>query len=161
MREIRQEQLLGRNELYKLCHLLRDRHGEELLERLSWEEPDQLIEVFFNQLDQMYTKNTIWSRTSNDKDKHRETKRQDERPRVRTSIRNATTVPDTQKEPRKKSCVLCKGEHWSHQCEELPGMNLKQLKVRKVCPSCLRKDCLLYTSPSPRDGLLSRMPSSA
>ena len=25
----------------------------------------------------------------------------------------------------------------------------------------LRPDCLLYTSPSPRDGLLSRMPSSA
>ena len=25
----------------------------------------------------------------------------------------------------------------------------------------LRKHCLLYTSPSPRDGLLSRMPSSA
>ena len=25
----------------------------------------------------------------------------------------------------------------------------------------LRIDCLLYTSPSPRDGLLSRMPSSA
>ena len=24
-----------------------------------------------------------------------------------------------------------------------------------------RQDCLLYTSPSPRDGLLSRMPSSA
>ena len=26
---------------------------------------------------------------------------------------------------------------------------------------CLTKGCLLYTSPSPRDGLLSRMPSSA
>ena len=25
----------------------------------------------------------------------------------------------------------------------------------------LVRDCLLYTSPSPRDGLLSRMPSSA
>ena len=25
----------------------------------------------------------------------------------------------------------------------------------------LVEDCLLYTSPSPRDGLLSRMPSSA
>ena len=25
----------------------------------------------------------------------------------------------------------------------------------------LHHDCLLYTSPSPRDGLLSRMPSSA
>ena len=32
-----------------------------------------------------------------------------------------------------------------------------------VCTRCLRsgKVCLLYTSPSPRDGLLSRMPSSA
>ena len=42
------------------------------------------------------------------------------------------------------------------------------------CPRCQRQeffrdhgekvwgeDCLLYTSPSPRDGLLSRMPSSA
>ena len=26
---------------------------------------------------------------------------------------------------------------------------------------CSYKSCLLYTSPSPRDGLLSRMPSSA
>ena len=25
----------------------------------------------------------------------------------------------------------------------------------------MKRDCLLYTSPSPRDGLLSRMPSSA
>ena len=31
-----------------------------------------------------------------------------------------------------------------------------------VCHRCLyKKSCLLYTSPSPRDGLLSRMPSSA
>src|SRR5664279_6657820 len=28
-------------------------------------------------------------------------------------------------------------------------------------PSVRNEDCLLYTSPSPRDGLLSRMPSSA
>ena len=28
-------------------------------------------------------------------------------------------------------------------------------------PDCLSHVCLLYTSPSPRDGLLSRMPSSA
>ena len=38
---------------------------------------------------------------------------------------------------------------------------------RDVTPEALepifekRMDCLLYTSPSPRDGLLSRMPSSA
>ena len=32
---------------------------------------------------------------------------------------------------------------------------------KKVCDLNKRSDCLLYTSPSPRDGLLSRMPSSA
>ena len=30
-----------------------------------------------------------------------------------------------------------------------------------VTPTEFHYDCLLYTSPSPRDGLLSRMPSSA
>ena len=30
-----------------------------------------------------------------------------------------------------------------------------------MCASCQCYVCLLYTSPSPRDGLLSRMPSSA
>ena len=33
-------------------------------------------------------------------------------------------------------------------------------KLKQVM-SVLHKSCLLYTSPSPRDGLLSRMPSSA
>ena len=34
--------------------------------------------------------------------------------------------------------------------------------TRQVSDELLRvKACLLYTSPSPRDGLLSRMPSSA
>ena len=31
----------------------------------------------------------------------------------------------------------------------------------KLVGNCLTVTCLLYTSPSPRDGLLSRMPSSA
>ena len=37
------------------------------------------------------------------------------------------------------------------------------LKNSRLCAfgSTRRKGCLLYTSPSPRDGLLSRMPSSA
>ena len=33
--------------------------------------------------------------------------------------------------------------------------------VQFGCIDIDSKDCLLYTSPSPRDGLLSRMPSSA
>ena len=38
-----------------------------------------------------------------------------------------------------------------------PGINIKG-KVTVLSEGC---SCLLYTSPSPRDGLLSRMPSSA
>ena len=34
-------------------------------------------------------------------------------------------------------------------------------RVFRVAPELLAAGCLLYTSPSPRDGLLSRMPSSA
>ena len=36
------------------------------------------------------------------------------------------------------------------------GAKLNAIRTRKGL-----MDCLLYTSPSPRDGLLSRMPSSA
>ena len=34
-------------------------------------------------------------------------------------------------------------------------------KPTMITNEVIRKTCLLYTSPSPRDGLLSRMPSSA
>ena len=45
--------------------------------------------------------------------------------------------------------------------------NLSDIKKKKLSPKKWNKknknlySCLLYTSPSPRDGLLSRMPSSA
>ena len=38
---------------------------------------------------------------------------------------------------------------------------LDSARTQVVMESLLQKICLLYTSPSPRDGLLSRMPSSA
>ena len=44
------------------------------------------------------------------------------------------------------------------------GKTVKLLMVGRKSADALRRelgDCLLYTSPSPRDGLLSRMPSSA
>ena len=42
------------------------------------------------------------------------------------------------------------------------GFNLGTPKEEsEVVGKRLNKFCLLYTSPSPRDGLLSRMPSSA
>ena len=41
------------------------------------------------------------------------------------------------------------------------GSGEKILAYGKAAMVGLNGDCLLYTSPSPRDGLLSRMPSSA
>ena len=43
----------------------------------------------------------------------------------------------------------------------LKETSTKALEENKIKPAGQPKLCLLYTSPSPRDGLLSRMPSSA
>ena len=40
-------------------------------------------------------------------------------------------------------------------------VSVSQENINKFADQLRRKGCLLYTSPSPRDGLLSRMPSSA
>ena len=42
---------------------------------------------------------------------------------------------------------------------EKVGIQLSKWLLKRK--SLLNEGCLLYTSPSPRDGLLSRMPSSA
>ena len=47
---------------------------------------------------------------------------------------------------------------------DLKGNILHGVGWKSICTEFHRKhktSCLLYTSPSPRDGLLSRMPSSA
>ena len=46
--------------------------------------------------------------------------------------------------------------------EETKTLSKKEMKSQVLDSMDLeRESCLLYTSPSPRDGLLSRMPSSA
>ena len=44
---------------------------------------------------------------------------------------------------------------------KLSDMEDRYYKQFSAMETALSKLCLLYTSPSPRDGLLSRMPSSA
>ena len=62
-----------------------------------------------------------------------------------------------------KSLQLVNGDTFSEINEE----NLARNWAGDISPSNLNQNehipsiCLLYTSPSPRDGLLSRMPSSA
>ena len=43
----------------------------------------------------------------------------------------------------------------------VPGAFTPTCSAKHVPGYIAHHDCLLYTSPSPRDGLLSRMPSSA
>ena len=43
---------------------------------------------------------------------------------------------------------------------DLHWLDVPQRVIFKLCMTVYKR-CLLYTSPSPRDGLLSRMPSSA
>ena len=46
-------------------------------------------------------------------------------------------------------------------CEKLDNPQKKVKAISIVGTNGKQSTCLLYTSPSPRDGLLSRMPSSA
>ena len=50
--------------------------------------------------------------------------------------------------------TICSG------CQALKNLLVCERPAEGV-PNSRRSGCLLYTSPSPRDGLLSRMPSSA
>ena len=56
--------------------------------------------------------------------------------------------------------LLLKNNKVIHNCKEIMcNIGFKSMKTNKYYESIYY--CLLYTSPSPRDGLLSRMPSSA
>ena len=69
-----------------------------------------------------------------------------------------------------KKIVIIAGEdsgdlHGSHLMKEMkkidPAFSFYGVGGDKMIREGLNNICLLYTSPSPRDGLLSRMPSSA
>ena len=60
----------------------------------------------------------------------------------------------------KKNSLQCNScERYVHyRCPNMPAYMIEYF-VKKVAGK--KKNCLLYTSPSPRDATLSRMPSSA
>ena len=66
-----------------------------------------------------------------------------------------------------KSQPLADRRRAVYHCKQTVGQKMSQLITEKenelfaTNTADMTQDCLLYTSPSPRDGLLSRMPSSA
>ena len=82
-----------------------------------------------------------------------------------TIIEYPYPLPQPHRCPKPESCLggmdsNCSEGYEGPLCEVCRHGYYKQLKTCRECPS-KNWICLLYTSPSPRDGLLSRMPSSA
>ena len=74
---------------------------------------------------------------------------------IKNILENITSLPGIYKFEDKHSNIIYIGK----------ALNLKKRVTSYFSKSAMSvktsKFCLLYTSPSPRDGLLSRMPSSA
>ena len=68
-----------------------------------------------------------------------------------------TRQPDPELE--QKIRMLLEREHI--EAEQISIASWEKLVLPGLTLDGMTHDCLLYTSPSPRDGLLSRMPSSA
>ena len=69
--------------------------------------------------------------------------------------------PWTGKESRGLICAPFKGGTPTYMSEEVGGLRRELAAATTVEEYRRIKDCLLYTSPSPRDKRQSRMPSSA
>ena len=141
--EINQQSLLGRNELFNLCHKLEKEKGQNLLDTLlniSGEEVLQLKELrrlFFEKLDHLYTRNTIWSRTDVERDRRPREAHKEHGEQFKGS-RKYTGNRRTAAEPGKSSCKICKkGSHASFQCREVANMDVSQVKKLELCPHCL------------------------
>ena len=137
LKEIKQEHLLGRNELYTLCHKLGEHQGLELLGILSTEgpEPDRLRHVFFRQLEKLYTKNTIWSRSRATGEKSEHNPRLSRESRPRTSNRRVTSDGAT----HQLICLLCDRQHNTFRCPLLATLTVAEIKNKAICSRCLFK----------------------
>ena len=81
----------------------------------------------------------------------------EERPEMNVGLSGQTREHDSQRQEQPRVTTSEEGA--------TPAMRKEWREHPEVYPLSVRDqepyDCLLYTSPSPRDGLLSRMPSSA
>ena len=137
--EIRQTQLLGRVELYNLCHLFNKTEGQRILKKLQRiKDPEALRVIFFDEIDELYTSNTVWTRTKGETDgKAREQPRSTSgRTQPRTFSRRVG-AENRQRQP----CLFCSGDHPSFKCsKEVEQITLDQLKKKQVCPGCIGKE---------------------
>ena len=79
------------------------------------------------------------------------------------SLRDTDTIPPHASDQQGLDRFICRAHAYS--IDPIMAKNLVSYAIHHgiitTADAMMRYDCLLYTSPSPRDGLLSRMPSSA
>ena len=74
------------------------------------------------------------------------------------SLSSMQPIKDTN--PKKLNIQILSMTHmYCQETPKIPSLNMPSRHIWVTYAQC--QACLLYTSPSPRDGLLSRMPSSA
>ena len=140
--EINQTQLLGRNELYNLCHKFKDTEGQRILKKLQKiNDPEALRVIFFDEIEDLYTSNTVWTRTKMDSDtKAREQPRHTAgRSQSKMFSRRLGAETEEQRKPF-YPCILCGEAHFRHLCPTLKNLDVDQLKKKQMCPGCLGKD---------------------
>ena len=71
------------------------------------------------------------------------------------------TLHATRRTPDGASRLVQTTSAWSVKTRRAPSRHCRDARVYGHATTAMNDNCLLYTSPSPRDGLLSRMPSSA
>ena len=140
--EINQTQLLGRNELYNLCHKFKDTEGQRILKKLQKiNDPEALRVIFFDEIEDLYTSNTVWTRTKMESDTkpHEQPRSASGRSHSKMFSRRLGSEPEV---PRKTPipCNLCGEDHLHFKCPTVKNMDMDQLKKKQVCPGCLRKD---------------------
>ena len=78
-----------------------------------------------------------------------------------TATEPASSSKQSRKQKPKRAAASTTTQSTQDNSKSKPSVNQSNVAVDQQPTEALANHCLLYTSPSPRDGLLSRMPSSA
>ena len=141
--EINQTQLLGRNELYNLCHKFKDTEGQRILKKLQKiNDPEALRVIFFDEIEDLYTSNTVWTRTKMDGDtKAREQPRHTAgRSQSKMFLRRLGAEAEKTRKSSYLPCKLCGEDHAIFKRPAIGNLDVDQLKKKQMCPGCLGKD---------------------
>ena len=144
-KELMKEQMTSKNSFNKstLYHKLRSREGMNILKKIHpLTDPEQICKTFFDELNSIYSLNTIWERTLQEKDKRpsywdNTAKRfQKGRDKKHESTSRGTGTASAQG----ITGLLCMGSHKTFLCTKLAQADKAMLKEHNKCMVLLREE---------------------